>query len=97
MKSLVESFYQWYRQTLRHAKYRWLIIAGTLIYLISPIDIAPDFIPIIGWIDDAIIATMLATELSQLLVEGIGRRKGIKVEDAEGEDVVEVVAEPTMN
>lgn len=97
MKSFVESFYTWYRQTLRHAKYRWLIIGGTVLYLISPIDIAPDFIPIIGWIDDALIATMLATELSQLLVEGIGRRKGIKVEDAETPDVVDVAAEPTVN
>ncbi|RAQ40559.1 hypothetical protein B9S53_15145 [Arthrospira sp. O9.13F] len=76
MKNIVQSFYLWYRQTLRHAKYRWLLIGGTLIYLISPIDIAPDFIPVIGWIDDGIIATMLVTEVSALVLEKIKKRKG---------------------
>ncbi|TVU52163.1 MAG: DUF1232 domain-containing protein [Arthrospira sp. PLM2.Bin9] len=75
MKNIVQSFYLWYRQTLRHAKYRWLLIGGTLIYLISPIDIAPDFIPVIGWIDDGIIATMLVTEVSALVLEKIKKRK----------------------
>ncbi|MEL6381086.1 MAG: YkvA family protein, partial [Cyanobacteria bacterium J06626_18] len=57
MENIAQSFYAWYRQTLRTPKYRWLLIGGTLLYLFSPIDIAPDFIPVIGWIDDAAIAT----------------------------------------
>lgn len=32
-----------------------LFLAVSLIYLISPIDILPDVIPIIGWIDDIVL------------------------------------------
>ncbi len=74
MENLVQSFYNWYKQTIRHPKYRWVLIGGTLLYLISPIDIAPDFIPIIGWIDDAAIATLLAAELGQVFLEFMNKR-----------------------
>ena len=70
MKQLVEAFYSWYRTSLRNPKYRWLIIAGTLTYLLSPIDIAPDVFPFLGWIDDGILITLLVAELSQLFQSG---------------------------
>lgn len=60
--------YDWYRNTIRNPKYRWWIVLGTLAYLLSPIDIAPDFLPIIGQIDDAVIVTLLVSELSQILI-----------------------------
>ena len=75
MENLVQSFYNWYKQTLRHPKYRWVIIGGTMLYLLSPIDIAPDFIPIIGWIDDAAVATLLAAELTQVFLSATTNRK----------------------
>ncbi|MGB3405021.1 MAG: YkvA family protein [Microcoleaceae cyanobacterium] len=86
MKQFVESFYTWYRQTLRHTKYRWLLIAGTLLYLFSPIDIAPDFIPILGWIDDGVVATLLVTEISGLMLEQLQRRKQNDVADSNTPD-----------
>ena len=67
MNQLVESFYAWYRNGLRNPKYRWLIIFGTLTYILSPIDVSPDVIPLLGWIDDGILITLLVTEVSQLL------------------------------
>ena len=73
MKQLVESFYAWYRSSLRHPKYRWLIIFGTLAYLLSPIDISPDVFPIVGWIDDGILITLLVAEVSQLLQGALSR------------------------
>ncbi|MGK7888216.1 MAG: YkvA family protein [Leptolyngbyaceae cyanobacterium] len=73
-KNIVQAFYAWYRATLRNAKYRWVIILGTVVYLFSPIDIAPDFIPIIGWLDDGLIATLLVTEVSQMLLEQLKLR-----------------------
>ena len=73
MKQLVESFYSWYRTSLRNPKYRWLIIAGTLAYLVSPIDISPDVFPIVGWIDDGILITLLIAEVSQLFQSAVNR------------------------
>ena len=39
----------------------WLL----LIYLISPIDLIPDFIPIIGYADDAIIVAVALRSISR--------------------------------
>lgn len=69
MNNIAQSFYNWYKETIRNPKYRWLLIGASILYLISPIDIVPDFIPIIGWIDDGIIVTLLVTEVSALLTQ----------------------------
>lgn len=45
-------------------------------YIISPIDIAPDFIPIIGQVDDVLIMTLLVSEVSQLLINRVKTMKG---------------------
>ncbi|MFE4105469.1 YkvA family protein [Almyronema epifaneia] len=75
MQNLVEAFYKWYRNTLRNTRYRWLIVFGTLLYLLSPLDISPDFIPVIGWIDDGILVTLLVSEVSQLAAEYLNKRR----------------------
>ncbi|MEA5419338.1 YkvA family protein [Spirulina sp. CCNP1310] len=64
-----KAIYDWYRSTLRNPKYRWWIILGSLVYIISPIDIAPDLIPIVGQIDDLMILTLLISEVSQLVLD----------------------------
>ena len=30
----------------------FIIVIFAIIYIISPIDLIPDFIPVVGWIDD---------------------------------------------
>lgn len=35
-----------------------LILAGTILYLVSPIDIVPDFVPGLGQLDDIVIALL---------------------------------------
>lgn len=65
----LESLYNWYRDVVANPKYRWWVIGGTLLYVLSPIDIIPDVFPIIGQIDDAVVITLLATEISSLLKE----------------------------
>jgi len=46
-----------------------LLVLGALIYLISPIDLMPDTIPVIGWLDDLGVATFVLAYLSQKLDE----------------------------
>lgn len=37
----------------------WILIVAAIIYTISPIDLIPDVIPIVGWLDD--LAVLVAT------------------------------------
>jgi uncharacterized membrane protein YkvA (DUF1232 family) len=75
MDKLVQSFYNWYQKTLEHPQYRWVLVGATLLYLLSPIDLSPDVIPILGWIDDGIVASLLVASLSQMLLAGRNRRR----------------------
>ena len=34
----------------------WLILIIAFLYLISPIDFVPDVLPVLGWIDDIVVA-----------------------------------------
>jgi len=36
-----------------------LMLGGLLIYLLTPVDIIPDWIPILGWIDDAFVTVIV--------------------------------------
>lgn len=69
MNISIKSFYDWYRSTLQNPKYRWWLVLGTFAYLFSPIDIAPDFIPIIGQLDDVMVLSLLVSEVSQLVLD----------------------------
>ncbi|MEB3160567.1 MAG: YkvA family protein [Synechocystis sp.] len=80
MKFPLQALYGFYRNAIRNPKYRWWIILGTLVYLLSPFDISPDMFPIAGQIDDVLLVTLMFTEVSTLLMEKIKRRD----EDLEG-------------
>lgn len=69
MQFSIQSIYSWYRNAIRNPKYRWWIILGTLIYVLSPLDISPDLIPIVGQVDDVVLITLLITEVSQMLID----------------------------
>lgn len=75
MNFSVQAVYDWYRQVIRNPKYRWWIILGTIAYLFSPIDIAPDFIPVIGQLDDLVLLGVLLTEISQIVTERFQKTK----------------------
>ncbi len=72
---MAQSFYAWYKRTLEHPRYRWVLVVATLMYLLSPIDISPDFIPIIGWIDDAVVASIFVASISQIMLSGLTNRR----------------------
>jgi uncharacterized membrane protein YkvA (DUF1232 family) len=63
------------RNAIRHPKYGWWIIGGSLMYLLSPFDLSPDMLPIVGWIDDGLLATVVVTEVSQMLLERFKKQK----------------------
>ncbi|WP_299409064.1 DUF1232 domain-containing protein [Acaryochloris sp. IP29b_bin.148] len=67
--SLINLFQNAFRRGIRHPKYRWAMIVGTLLYLASPLDIVPDALPILGWIDDGVLATLLISEVCQFMLE----------------------------
>ncbi len=69
MKISLSSLYEWYRNAIRHPQYRWLVILGTLVYFISPLDISPDIFPIAGQIDDVLLLTLLFTQIYQMMLE----------------------------
>ena len=99
MSISLQSIYNWYRETIRNPKYRWWVILGTMVYLISPIDIAPDILPIAGQIDDIMIVTLLISEVSQMVLDFAKSRKNQGVtttEEPNGEKVetVEVESKP---
>jgi hypothetical protein len=54
-----------------------LLILGALLYVVSPVDLAPDLIPAEGWLDDLIVLGLLCWFLSWIRVNpgrGFGRR-----------------------
>jgi uncharacterized membrane protein YkvA (DUF1232 family) len=91
MKISFASIYNWYRNTIRNPKYRWWIIGGTLIYLLSPFDIAPDFLPMVGEIDDLALVGLLVSEVSQLVMDKYKSRK--QTNPSNNEEVAEKTVE----
>ncbi|MBD2326385.1 DUF1232 domain-containing protein [Alkalinema sp. FACHB-956] len=74
MKLPTQVFSDVYQQLVRNSKYRWLIVVGSIVYLVSPPNLWTDLFPIIGWIDDGLLITLLVTELTAALQEFRDRR-----------------------
>ena len=61
-----------FRRLLADARVAWwrkALLAGLLAYLVSPIDLVPDFIPVAGQLDDAILVALVLRTLAR----GAGR------------------------
>ena len=100
MNFSLSSLYDWYRNAIRHPKYRWLVILGTVVYLISPIDLLPDIFPILGQVDDVMLAGLLFTELSQMMISKIQARQENNPDtntENPGKETVDIDAETVVS
>lgn len=88
MKFSLESIYGWYRQMLNNPRYRWWIVLGSLVYLLSPVDLLPDVFPVVGWIDDGLIATLLVSEISQMVLTSLKGKTSKQQQEPEDQPVV---------
>jgi uncharacterized membrane protein YkvA (DUF1232 family) len=48
-----------------------IALAAMALYLASPIDLVPDFIPFVGWIDDALLVALVVDGLLTYVDRGI--------------------------
>ena len=59
-------------ETPLHLKAAMLFVVG---YLVSPIDLIPDFIPFVGWADDFVLVPLMVSLIVKLLpIEVTGTR-----------------------
>lgn len=82
MKFLKQFVHGFIRKGIRNTKYRWLIVIASLAYLISPLDISPDVFPVVGLLDDGILISLIASEVSQFLLERRQAKKDQSVESS---------------
>jgi uncharacterized membrane protein YkvA (DUF1232 family) len=60
-------FIDGYRRLLTHPRYGIWVLLATLLYLVSPIDLSPDVLPLLGQIDDVALIVLLVSAASQWL------------------------------
>jgi uncharacterized membrane protein YkvA (DUF1232 family) len=53
-------------------------------YLISPIDILPDFIPLLGWLDDLVVIPLLVSWIVSMLPQKAESRTTYERRDRDG-------------
>jgi uncharacterized membrane protein YkvA (DUF1232 family) len=64
-RHLLVAWYAW-----RHPDLRWpdrLMLVAIALYLFSPVDLIPDSIPLLGWLDDFAVITFLLPHLLKIL------------------------------
>ena len=59
--------FQNYRRLLTHPKYGIWVGLASLLYLISPLDLSPDLLPLLGQIDDVALIVLMLVASSQWL------------------------------
>jgi uncharacterized membrane protein YkvA (DUF1232 family) len=61
---------------LKHPEVSWkvklkagVIIAAVFFYILDPVDVIPDFTPVLGWLDDVLIVPLAAAVTARLVPE----------------------------
>jgi len=66
-----------------------LMMIGGLVYFISPIDIVPDFIPVVGLLDDMAVILFIAKQLTGTVTHYEEYKRDFEIKD----DVIDVTVE----
>lgn len=56
---------------------RKVMVAGIILYILSPVDIIPDFIPMVGYADDVILPILLL--VAERLLSNDGEAEPVRV------------------
>jgi uncharacterized membrane protein YkvA (DUF1232 family) len=83
----INSLHNWYRSLLQNPKYRWWVVAASIAYLVSPIDLIPDFVPFAGLVDDTLIISLLVAEVSQVAKSKLQAKSSRATPDTTGQVV----------
>lgn len=57
------------------------LIMGALAYLVSPIDVVPDCIPVVGWLDDVAAIGIVLSQVNKYVDSGINRKVEQKIDE----------------
>lgn len=57
------------------------LIMGALAYLVSPIDVVPDCIPVVGWLDDVAAIGIVLSQVSKYVDSDINRKVERKIDE----------------
>ncbi len=61
----------------RNPALKWhgrVVLLGMVIYVLSPIDILPDWIPLLGWVDDIVLISIVLPLFMKLLPADVLRQ-----------------------
>jgi len=61
-------------------RYIKALLTAAFVYLISPIDLIPDTLPVVGWLDDAVIVPAAVCGLLNLLPASVRRDSELKAD-----------------
>ncbi len=71
-RHLLVGWYAW-----RHPALKWpgkLVLLGMAVYVLSPVDVVPDWIPVLGWIDDFLLIGVVLPLFMKLLPAEVVRQ-----------------------
>lgn len=74
IRDVLSEEFRVYRLVLRHERTPWLtrvLLGAALAYVLSPVDLIPDWIPVVGHLDDLLIVPLLVWLALRFVPSGV--------------------------